>query len=338
MKQLKKEHPKFCFWVKLLFLALPFIPLVIIYFYYDPDMILHEYKRFDQTQVLLSEAHVGWQNYIQNRDSLHYNSFIMGNSCTMAFKTQTWEKHLDPGSVAVRFFDNAETIGGVYQKMEILDSVGAPLKNILVVIDRGSLINTNPLKSTSHLFSPEAAGISKMAFNIRFLQEFLYPSRALAYAEYVVTGKYSKRMGGVIHDGPPIREPYTNNFINPREQEITLKGDSYWTDHKREFRKKRTQAGEEEKVVVLAPQIELLHKMNEICKKHNTNLKIIIGPDYYQKKINEKDINKMKEIFGENAVWDFTGINEYTSDYHNYYDPGHYRPFIGEKILGRIYN
>lgn len=338
MKHLKKESPRFCFWFKLFLLFVPFLPLVIIYFYYDPDMILHKYKRFDETKVFLKEAHVGWQNYIQNRDSIDYNSFIMGNSCTMAFKTQAWEKYLNDKSKAVRFFDNAETIGGVFQKMQVLDSVGAKLDNVLVVIDRNSLIDTNPLNSTNHLFSPEVAGISRMEFNLRFLQEFLYPSRALAYAEYVITGKYSSRMSGVIHNGDAIREPYTNNFINPREQEISKKGESYWADHKREFRKKRINAGKEEKAVVFNAQLDLLNRMNVLCKKHNTNIKIIVGPDYYQKRINQADITKMKEIFGDEAVWDFTGINKYTVDIHNYYDPGHYRPFIGEQLLEIIYH
>lgn len=335
---MKNKHSKLSFWMKIVLLISPCLPLVIIYLYNDPYMILHNYKRFDKTKVLLpNEAYIGWENYMQNCDSIHYNSFILGNSCTMAFKTQAWEKHLNKKCKAVRFFDNAETIGGVFQKMQLLDSVGAKLENILIVIDRKSFINTDPLKSTNHLISAKASNISKIKINLRFLLEFLYPIHSLTYLEYLITGKYSDRMSNVIHDGPPIREPFTNNFINPNEKEIEQKKEAYWVEHKRRFRKKRIHKGEEEKPIISTAQIDLLHRMNQICMKHNTNIKIIIGPDYYQQRINSLDIKKLKEIFGNNAIWDFTGINEYTSDYHNYYEPGHYRPFIGEKLLEKIY-
>lgn len=338
MKQLKKKHPKVAFILKLLMLALPLFPVIAIYFYYDPDMILHKYKRFDQSKVMLNEAYIGWQNYMQNKDSLGYDSFILGNSCTMAFKTEEWEKHLDKKNRAVRFFDNAETIGGIFQKIEVLDSVGAPLHNILIVVDANSFTDVNPLRSTSHLFSPKVAGISNLEFYSRFLVEFLRPSKGLAFAYYAVTGKSNENIGDYVMDGLPVREPYSNNFINPREGEIIRKGESYWIEHKRRFRKKRDDSGKEDKCYIFTSQIDLLERMNRICKKHHSNVKIIIGPDYQQKKANLKDVIKLKEIFGDDAVWDFTGINEYTNDYHNYYDPGHYRPFIGARLLNRIYS
>lgn len=83
--------PKTRFCLKLLLLILPLIPIVVVYFMFDPYRVLHPYKRFDDSPMLLNEAHVGWQNYLQNRDSIVYNSFILGNSCTMAFLTGEWE-------------------------------------------------------------------------------------------------------------------------------------------------------------------------------------------------------------------------------------------------------
>lgn len=337
MTKFKNKHPKLTLWLKLFILGCPFIPLVVLYFYYDPDMVLRDYKRFDQTHVFLKEAYVGWQNYIQNRDSIPYNSFIMGNSCTMAFKTQAWEKYLKKGSCAVRFFDNAETIGGIYQKIRALDSVGAKLDNILIIIDVKSLMDAKPLIGTSHQFSPEVLGISPVEFKLRSLQEFLYPTMSSAYIEYLITKKYSSRMKGLINAGPSIREPYTNNFINPREKEIQLKGETYWKEHEHDFIGERASSYKEEKEVIKSAQINVLKKIKYLCKKNNTNIKIIIGPDYFSKNINKGDLITLKMIFGEKAVWDFTGLNSFTKDYHNYYDSGHYRPFVGEKILSIIY-
>jgi hypothetical protein len=45
----------------------------------------------------------------------------------------------------------------------------------------------------------------------------------------------------------------------------------------------------------------------------------------------------LQGIFGKENVYDFSGINEFTEDYHNYYEAGHYRPLLGNKLLERIY-
>ncbi|UVV76827.1 hypothetical protein NXW84_01520 [Bacteroides fragilis] len=78
----------------------------------------------------------------------------------------------------------------------------------------------------------------------------------------------------------------------------------------------------EELPVIFASQIQVLRSIKKICDKHHTNLKFVIGPDYYQKKASQEDIKILKAILGDSAVWDFTGINEYTADIHHYYEPG----------------
>ncbi|MCY6283874.1 hypothetical protein OXV58_09045 [Bacteroides fragilis] len=171
---------------------------------------------------------------------------------------------------------------------------------------------------------------------MRFLQEFLYPDRMIPYIDYLIRHKYAPYMKGVINPGDPVREPYTNNFINPREKEIAQDGEIYWSRHEKEF-KKRTNAGMEELPVIFASQIQVLRSIKKICDKHHTNLKFIIGPDYYQKKTSREDIKILKAILGDSAVWDFTGINEYTADIHHYYEPGHYRPLLGARLLKAIY-
>ena len=84
----------------------------------------------------------------------------------MAFLTGEWEKYLDKNDHAVRFYDNGESLGGVRQKLQLLDSVGAPLKNILIVLDKKSLDKNAPLSGNNHLFSAEAAGISQFGIPV----------------------------------------------------------------------------------------------------------------------------------------------------------------------------
>lgn len=323
---------------RLLVLALPFVPLIATYFLFDPDMILRKYKRFDQSEVFLNEGYVGWQNYLNNRDSIPYNSFIMGNSCTMAFRTDEWEKYLTEDSRAVRFFENGESFAGVCQKVNALDKNNARIDNLLIILDSKSFSYTVPSQNTNRIFSHEAVGISHSQFVLKNLQAFLMPQKCFPYLEYKVTGKFSSNMKRVILEEGPIREPYTNNFLNPREREIDRDGENYWNNHREEFHKKERFPGQTDGQVIFKNQEKLLRELKDICNKHCTKLSLIVGPDFYQKKINQKDLEKLQEIFGNENIFDFTGVNQYTEDYHHYYEPGHYRPILGAKLLKQIYN
>ena len=96
----------------------------------DPFMVLKNYERYDQTPVVLNEGHVGWQMYLNNRDTIPIDSYIMGNSCTMAYQCHEWEKYLHGGR-AVRLFGNAESLAAVCLKLKALDKAGATIKNLL---------------------------------------------------------------------------------------------------------------------------------------------------------------------------------------------------------------
>ena len=89
--------------------AMPFWALIALYVYDDPFMVLRKYEVYD-SDVMLNEQQVGWQIYRNHKDSVHFNSFILGNSCAMAFRCGEWEKYLAPGDRAIRLFGNAESM------------------------------------------------------------------------------------------------------------------------------------------------------------------------------------------------------------------------------------
>ena len=148
-------------------------------------------------------------------------------------------------------------------------------------------------------------------------------------------------MKGVINPYGVVRDPVTNDAINPREEMIQREGEAYWESHKKEFQKTRDPNYRNGKYRKGEPflwqaQIELLEEISQICQKHNTSVKIIISPDYSQISINPADVEILKRFFGDTNVFDFSGINEYTNDIHNYYEGGHYRPILGTKLLKRL--
>ena len=128
MKKNSERNAAIRFMKKLFILFIPFIALLAVYFLDDPFMVLKNYERYDQTPVVLNEGHVGWQMYLNNRDTIPIDSYIMGNSCTMAYQCHEWEKYLHGGR-AVRLFGNAESLAAVCLKLKALDKAGATIKN-----------------------------------------------------------------------------------------------------------------------------------------------------------------------------------------------------------------
>lgn len=325
------------FYTKIILLCLPFLLMSATYFVFDPFMVLHKYKRFDVVGAYLNESHVGWETYSMYRDSIGYDSFILGNSCTVGFPTQEWEKHLNGGK-AICMYDNSESIGGVLAKLDALDANGATIKNVLIVLDHRSFREYLPSNSFKHILPPEASGMSNIQYQLKFLQGYLYPDIIVPYLHYKITGEVTPYMLRKYIVCPfIIREPFTNNTINPHEKEIQELGEKYW-ENADWVDLNETNEGNVYKPEVFPDQLRCLEKIKNLCDKHETNLKIILSPHYgVHIQMNPQDIQKMKNVLGEKSVYDLTGVDEFISDKHDFYEPDHYRPVLGARILQKIY-
>ena len=120
--------------IKCVLFLVPFFVLAGIYFYDDPFKVLREYKKYDNDPIFLNEDYIGWKTYKNYRDSLHFDSFILGNSCTMAFLTSDWEKHLN-GSKAIRLYGTAERLAAIHRKVMALDKEEEHITNVLLIVD-----------------------------------------------------------------------------------------------------------------------------------------------------------------------------------------------------------
>lgn len=323
------------FLLKCVLLILPFLALLGLYFYDDPFEVLHEYKTYYKSPVAVNEGFVGWQYYRMQRDSVKYNSFLLGNSCTMAFQAKDWEKHL-PGGRAIRLYGSAERLGNIYWKVRALDAVQDSIKNVLILLDYATLKQTQVANISTQVLHPEISGQNNWEFQMCFLQTFFNPDFCVPYVDFRLFRQYRRYMRGVINDHAVERNCVSNDVYNPREKEIAALGESYWERHKKEFPARDTI----QKVtppIIMKKQYDMLSEMRDIFVKRGTNYKILINPKYNQVKLNPDDLKQLQEIFGKENVFDFSGINEYTADIHNYYEKGHYRPQLGRKMLDVIY-
>lgn len=319
---------------KMLLFSLPFWLVVALYIKDDPYRVLRHYRTYVSI-LTLNEEYVGWQTYLNNRDSIPFNSFILGNSCTMAFRCGEWEKYLN-GDRAIRLFGNAESMMAIYKKLLALEREHADLKNVLMILDNSSLSKNYLLTGSSHILPPAISGQNPISAQLEFLQTFFTPDVLFPYLSYKLTGKIGRSMKAFNLYGK-VRNPINNDALNPREKMIEKEGEHYWIERKKEFPNRsgiHVFAGQ----AIFDAQKKLLMDIAGLLRKHSTSVKIVLSPDYKQEKINPNDVMILKSLFGEKNVYDFSGINEYTADIHNFYEKGHYRPVLGNKLLKQLYN
>jgi hypothetical protein len=215
-----------------------------------------------------------------------------------------------------------------------------PLRNALIVLDELTLGQAK--NSEGHLYVKDynLTGESWLSFQLLFFKDFITtPKFIFAYLDYKITGKFKPYMFG---EGllSKIRLSY-----NPKSNEMGFSGledsilyhkDAYYSHNSAFFYRRDTQEIYS-KPVMKAEQLSELGVIRDILARNHTNYKIIINPLYDQKKISLEDLAILQQYFGTRNVYDFSGINNITSDKTNYYENSHYRPHIAKDILRTIY-
>ena len=133
-------------------------------------------------------------------------------------------------------------------------------------------------------------------------------------------------------------DPVSNDWFPNSEDQIFRDSLTYYSRSVKKFYRRSATETESGVQITVTDSLEL-QKMNSIFKKQMTNVKIIINPLYNQLRFNRKDLQLLKSVFGEKNVFDFSGINEITSNMYDYLnDADHIRNRTGDKILKSIYS
>lgn len=330
---MKRTFSHFC--GKITILLIPFICILIYYISIDPFKVIHTYKSYSEKGLISNNGYVNWQSYLNHRDSVHYNSFIFGNSCAMGIETKTWTDYIN-NAKPVKLNCNNEGLYAIHKKITRLDEKGDSLKNVIILLDHSVLKKTNESTRHSYILHPDITGCSQIKFQFTFAKAFLIPTVFMNYFYYTLTGKCLKGTSSIINVHDLYRNQITNDFINPRELEIKEKKERYWVDHQKEF-PKQANCSKPYNVMIKNKHLKMLSEIKAIFSKHHSNYHIIINPEWKQKSINPKDLRALQSIFGMGQVHNYSGKNKFTNNKYNFYEKGHYRPILGKKILDEIY-
>lgn len=319
-----------------------FVILAILlagYLVFDPFYVLKGYDDFSTKSTSGNKDYISTTNFLRNYSTEKFDSYIFGSSRTIAFQHSEWRKHLPDSSSVFTYDAYSETIYGIYKKVKLIDSLGLKLKNVLIIVEKDETFMTET-NSKGYLFikHPVLSGESYCDFHWEFLKSYLTPKFLFCYYSHFILGKYFPFMLGVI-------EPFKSKIIPTSNETKWIELDGMLAESETDYYKKmdyllpsRDGVQRTEPLArITANQLKMLHEIKAIFIKHNTIYKFVISPLYNQVNFNKRDLNILNRIFGNDKVFDFSGINDLTKPKTNYYEFSHYRPKVGEQIMNRIY-
>lgn len=327
---------------KIVFFSLPLFIVVLLYFILDPFKVLYTYDSyFDERvegRVFLNTDYVATTNFENHYKRYGYNSFIFGNSRAWFYKVADWKNYI--GDEPAYHFDAAgETLYAMHKKIRYLDNKKAEIKNALIVLDYSILKATEPKAGHLGIISPQLVNYENwLEFHLASITGFINIQFLYAYLDFKISGKLKPYMykNNLIENRPFSYNPAHNELSFDYYDNLMNKNQYYTKEKIQEFYNR----SEEEKYsppVIGQLQEQMLREISNIFQKHNTRFKIIISPLYDQIHLSNEDYARLVSMFGRSNVYDFSGKNQITEDFSNYYETSHYRSSVAGRLMKQAY-
>jgi hypothetical protein len=328
--------------LKKLLASLPIFIIIAIYVYNDPFKVLYHYDSYfpkDGIQyVLLDKDFVSTETFINNYDRYQYDSYIFGNSRSMRYRIQDWEKHIN-STKCFHFDASGESLIGIEKKIEFLHKRGVHIANAMFIFDDDILKQTTNDEGHIFIMDPKTSGKTPLQFQLVFLKAFLSPDFLMAYIRFIYTDKpHMKPNEWEVFDFEHKQYDRVTNELVDKGWDDAIKSnqDSFYLSRMKIFYKRSDTEKHAERVIGDEQKISLL-KIKEIVMADHTNYKIVISPLYNQMKFDTTDLHFLISTFGKDNVYDLSGKNAITDSIYNYYEQSHYRPTVAKRIMDSIY-
>jgi len=317
-------------------IIIPLFTLLIGYIVYDPFKVIYNYENYSNLNVVTSRDYISSQMFLKNK--IEYDSFIFGSSRTLAFSLNTWKEYFDKEAKPFVFDASKENISGIYSKIKYLDKTKSDIRNAIILICQDATFK-NESENLGHIYTRhhQISNNSLLNFHMEFLKAYFKPKFLTSFYNLKFVKKHQSWMNGIILNKNIIYHPISNEtFLKDLEDELKDDEKLYYENRKNVFYNR--QGGSVDTVKrIKVHHINMLKSIKKVFEKHKTKYKVVISPLYNQIKFSEDDMQTLDSIFSGN-LYDFSGNNELTNDYRNYYETSHFRKFIGNRILKNIYS
>lgn len=325
--------------------VVPLLLLVLVYIITDPFKMVHPFSLdyFDET----NRDYISTELFLRNNPKYHYNSFIFGSSRCNGINSYHWNHYLSDSSRQFVFQAWRETVTGISLKMDFLDKNGNHIDNALLVFDLPlfTFASTQLSKEVMFVKHYRLTGQSKLVYHANLFAGFIQkPSQWIASVKRYLRPKMVVFPADTISNDWNLPDRIPNRMVDyshPMPQDsLYAMSDLSRENFLRKIERKSDADLVETKPLITQAMIERLNHIKAVFDKHHTNYIILISPAYCytNPSINKKDLKAIQSIFGEDRVYDYSGKNEYTSDYNNFSDADHFGLNVGWHIIENIYN
>ena len=318
-----------------IFFILPFLLLVAIYVWTDPFRCIHT---FDLNNIDTgNREYFTTELFLRNQPTYQYNSFVFCSSRGLGFNTYTWKMYLPDDARPFLFQAWGETLTGIELKIDYLVKQHIPIDNALVLLDIPRTFRTDQLPSIAierkhYLFTGE----SKFMYNVGQFYNFIQkPTFVVKKIGNTIRGTKRECMFDTITNDCDLS--YKDNYAAlPPQDSIS--------ENTRRLFFPQIENGDtiqlQSEQLITAQFLKQLEHIHEIFVNQGTDYNIVLTPAYYHASpsVNAQDLAVIKGVFGTDRVYDYTGKNHITTDYHNFLDPNHFGLHVGYLILQDIYS
>jgi hypothetical protein len=326
------------FFVRLIKFFFPLVCFILLigFYYAKRDIYLDfgPYKNYSWKYSYQSLGDISTKKLLQS--PVKYNSFIFGSSRSVGLYACYLQKKINKS----QFFHYAnwnETIGGIYAKMRLLDSLGLPFNNVFIYLDTDYTFDNEGICNNNDHYL--LTGDNKYVYYLKHFRSFIPPlldiDKLKILAGLKVTGVYPNWTSDLVTNdsnrlcGDDVLDHYDDTKMDKsyahKIDSLKASGFLYKRPNKQLYKPNQISNSE----------VKILDKILALLHKHKAHYYVVLTPLYDQLKFSEKDSQILKTEFGNN-LYDYSGINSITNDESNYPDKRHFLPYISKVMVDHI--
>lgn len=333
------------FILRLLLLFSPLLFLFGAFLFFDPFAMYGPPSSFTIAESMNDDAQT-FRTFDTYNDSLQYNAFILGNSKTLAILSTDWKKQIGDDTRVFKFGSPGESILNMRKKLEYAILKGNNIDHVLLLLDNKILKNTDntnkEFTGPVYLKGHKSSYHNKLDYLGTGFYYYLYDGYFRKQLNYLKRSNHTASMQtspnwdlieNVMH-----REEFellnrSNEFFRWDTEQQILNDSAAWVQSLPKMN------GDTKNYNQVLDQRDIAHlkAIKDMFDKYQTKYKIVFGPEYDCIKLDGKVKEEFIAIFGYLNVFDFSADTAYCNNPYNFYEPNHYRPIVGKKMLERIY-
>ncbi len=288
-------------------LGVLFVPFAL---FADPYNIFH-YKHPVSNGVESNKNYLKMRHVLENPDK--YDSFLFGSS-------------------RVGFIDVSKMDDGVYYDMMYSEGLPAEhLDNLKVMISHGIIPKnvTIGLDDISYFVDPKLH--NDQLYRLPYPFEGSLSDKIGFYLRYFDLITLSQSLH-VMFNHEEHDPDYYDRLLETGTENLYIQTGFHYDDAKpwwSDYYYPREES------------LEDIRKIVELCDEYDINLRFFTNPlnaITYTKDIDNGYLVFLEELAKVTPYWNFSGYNDVTLNYDNYYETSHYCPAVGDMIIDCIYH